>query len=125
MWLHLVAYLARNNAVTTIQNHRIKVHNMPLAKTVNLGNTPIHIIRHKGMVTHLHSSHFQALRSFITSLYPTWHTVRNLPGVQGKDIQVMGHRGKDMICTKVDIAGLKCSPLSSSQDKGRHLQVHR
>jgi len=37
----------------------------------------------------------------------------------------MGHRGKDMTCTKVVMGGLKCSPLRSSQDKGRHLQVHR
>jgi len=37
----------------------------------------------------------------------------------------MGHRRTDMTCTKVVMAGHKCSPLCSSQDKGRHLQVHR
>jgi len=37
----------------------------------------------------------------------------------------MGHHGKDMTCTKVVMAGLKCSPLCISQDKGPHLQVNR
>ena len=37
----------------------------------------------------------------------------------------MGHRGKDMTHTKVVMAGLKCSPLRSSQDKGRYFQVQR
>jgi len=125
IWLHLVAYLAHNNTVTTIQNHQINVHNMPLTKTVNLGYTPLNIIRRKGTVTLLHSSHFQALRSFITSLHSTWHTVSNVPAAQAKDMQVMGHHGKDMTCTKVVIVGFKWSPHRSSQDKGRHLQVHR
>jgi hypothetical protein len=122
--LHLVAYLACNNAVTTIQNHWIKVHNMPLAKTVTMGNTPINIVRRKGMVTLLRSSHFQVLRSLITSLHSTWHTVRNLLTAQAKDIlQVVGHDGKDITCTKAVMAGLKCSPLRRSQDKGCQLQV--
>jgi len=124
IWLHLVAYMARNNSAMTIQNHRMTVHNMPLAKTVNVGNTPINMICCKCTVTHIHSSQFQALRSFITSLHSTWHTIRNLPAAQAKDFQVMGHCGKDMTWTKVLMAGLKCSPLRSSQDKGGHLQVH-
>jgi len=111
--------------VMTIQNHGTKVHDMPLAKTVNLGNTPINIIRHNGTVTLLHSSHFQALYSFITSLHLSWHTVPNLPTAQAKDFQVMGHHGKDMTCTKVVTAGLKCSPLRSSQDKGCHFHIHQ
>jgi len=78
IWLHQVADLACNNAVMTIQNHRIIVYHMPLAKTDNLGYTPINIIPCKGTVTLLHSSHFQALRSFMTGLHWTWHTVRNL-----------------------------------------------
>jgi hypothetical protein len=64
-----VASLAHNNAVTSIQNHQTKVHNMPLAKTVNLENTPMNIIRRKGMVTLLHSGHFPVLRSIITRLH--------------------------------------------------------
>ena len=64
IWRHRVAYLARNSAVTTIQDPRIMVRKLPLAKTVNEGNTPININRRMGMVTLLHSSHFQALRSF-------------------------------------------------------------
>jgi hypothetical protein len=51
------------------------VHNLPLATTVDLGITPININRRMDMVTILHSSHFQALRSFITILYPTLHTI--------------------------------------------------
>ena len=37
----------------------------------------------------------------------------------------MGHCGKDITCTKLVMMGLRCSPLSSSQDQGHHLQVHR
>jgi len=37
----------------------------------------------------------------------------------------MGHRGKDMTCTKVVMADHKCSPLWSIQDKSRHLQMLR
>jgi hypothetical protein len=36
----------------------------------------------------------------------------------------MGHRGKHMISPKEDMADLRCSPLSNSQDIGRHLQAH-
>jgi len=108
-----------------MQNHQIKVHDMPLANTVNLGNTPINIIRRKGTVSLLHSSHFQALGSFITSHHSTWHTVLNLPAAQAKDIQHMGHRGKDMTCTIVVMAGLKRSPLRRVLDTGCHLQVPR
>jgi len=50
---------------------------LPLAMTVNLWNTPINIIHHKGMVTCLHSSHFHVLRSVITILYSTWPTFQN------------------------------------------------
>jgi hypothetical protein len=46
-------------------------HNLPPAKTVDLGNTPININRRMGMVTLLHSTYFQALRSFITILHST------------------------------------------------------
>ena len=36
----------------------------------------------------------------------------------------MGHRGKHLISPKDDMVHLKCSPLSNSQDMGRHLQAH-
>jgi hypothetical protein len=36
----------------------------------------------------------------------------------------MGHRGKDMTSPKVAMVALKCTPLSNSPDRGRHLQVH-
>ena len=109
----------------TIQNHRKIVHKLPLPKTVDLGNTPINIICHMGMVTRLHSSHSQALCSFISTLHSRWHTVRNQPPAQAKNIQVMGHSCKDMTSTKVIMVGLKCTPLPRFQDKGHHLQVHR
>jgi len=47
------------------------VHELQLAKRVDLGNTPININRRVGMVTLLHSSHFQALCSFNTILHST------------------------------------------------------
>ena len=79
IWLHWVAYLACNSAETTIQDPRKMVQELPLANRVNLGNTPIIINRRMGMVSPLHSSHFQALCSFITILHSTWHTVLNQP----------------------------------------------
>jgi len=77
------------------------------------------------MVTRLHSSHFEALRSFIGTLHSTWHPVRNQPPAHVQDIPVMGHSGKDITSTKVVMVGLKCSPLHRLQDKGCHPQVHR
>jgi hypothetical protein len=70
-WLHWVAYLAFKNTVITIQDPWILVHELPQAKTVNLGNTLTNVIRHMGMVTRLDSSHFQGLSSFVTSLHST------------------------------------------------------
>jgi hypothetical protein len=63
--------VATNGAMTSIQDPRIMVHNLPPAKTVDLGNMPINVIRCMGMVTLLHSSHFQVLLSFITILHST------------------------------------------------------
>jgi len=37
-------------------------------------------------------------------------TVCHLPTPQAKIFQVMCHHGKEMTCTKVDMAGLECSP---------------
>jgi len=125
MWLHLEGYMIWNNAVKPIQDHLEIVHELPLIKTVDLGNIPIDIIRRMGMVTCLHSSHFQGRRSVINILHSTWHPVRNQPPAQAKDILVMGHSGKDMTSTKGDMTGLKCSPLRRFQDNGRHHQVHR
>ena len=109
----------------TIYNHQIISHELPLAKTVDLENTSNNVIRHVGMLILLHSRHYQALHSFITILHSTWYLVRNKAPVQDKDFEIMGHSGKDMTTTKVVMMGLKWSPLSSVQDKGRHLQVHR
>jgi hypothetical protein len=36
----------------------------------------------------------------------------------------MGHRGKDTISPQEVMVDLKCSPLSNSPDRGRHLQAH-
>jgi hypothetical protein len=101
------------------------VHDMPLTKTIILGNTPINIICRKGTVALFYSSHSQALHSFISSLDSSCHTVRNLPPAQAKDFHCMGPVGKNMACIKVIMAGLKCYPLHSFQDMGRHLPVHR
>ena len=36
----------------------------------------------------------------------------------------MGHLGQDTISSKKVMVDLKCSPLSNSPDRGRHLQAH-
>jgi len=79
IWLDWVANSSPNNTVTTIQNHRIIVQELPLAKAVDLTNSPSNIIPHKGMVTRFHSSLFLALSSIITILHSTWHMVRHQP----------------------------------------------
>jgi len=122
-WLVWVAYWVCNNTVKLIQNHWKIVHNLPLAKTVDLGNKPMNIICCMGMVIHLHSKHFQALCSFISTLHSIWHTVWNQPPVQANDIQVRGHSGKDMTSTKVVMVGLYCSPFHRFQNMGHQVQV--
>jgi hypothetical protein len=64
-----VAYFTPNNAVKRIPNLPKTVHELPLAKTVDLGNTPSNTNRHMGMATCLQSSHLQALCSFISTLH--------------------------------------------------------
>jgi len=83
--------------------------------TVDLGNKPINIICRMGMVTRLQSNHFQALCSFVITFHSTWPTVHNQPPGQAKDIQVMGHSGKDMTSTKVVMVGFKCFPLHTPE----------
>jgi len=78
-----------------------------------------------GMVTCLHNNHFQVVCSVISTLHSTWHTVCNQPQGQAKDIQVMGHSGKDKTTIKVVMVGLECSPLCGFQNMGCHLQVHQ
>jgi len=78
-----------------------------------------------GMVTQLHTNHFQVLLSFISTLHSTGHTVRHQPPVQGIDVHVMVHSGMDKTTTKVVIVGLKFSSLGRFQDRERHLQVHQ
>jgi len=64
------------------------------------------IIWHKGMVTHLQSSHFDKLHSVIKIFHFIWHKVHNQPPRQANNIQVMGHRGKNIASNKVVMAGL-------------------
>jgi len=124
IWLDPVAKLARNNAVRTTQDHRIIGPDLPLAETIDQGYTPINIIRCIGMVTLLHSSNVQVFCRLITILYAICNTVHNQPPVQAKDVQVMGHSGKDRTSTIVVMVGFKCSPLHSFPNNGCHLHVH-
>jgi len=124
IWLHLVASLAWNNMVTTIQYQWMIVHYMTHTKTVDLGNTLLKIIRRMDIVTPLRSSYFQALRSFIRRLYSTWYTDRNVPALQAQDSQPMVHYGNYLTRTEVVMVGLTCSPRCSFHDKGCHHQVH-
>jgi hypothetical protein len=59
------------NTVKPIQSYQNTFPKLPLAKTVDLGHKPINIIHFMGMVTHFQSSHFQALRSCISTLHST------------------------------------------------------
>jgi len=89
------------------------------------GNMAINIISHMGIVTLLLSSHFLVLGRFITILHSMWQTpVRNQPPALAYHFQVFGESVKDMTSTRVVMAWLKCSPCSSSQGKGHHVQVY-
>jgi len=74
-----MACKACNSTAMTIQNPRIMVHYLPLAKPVDLGNTPLNIIRRMRMVSLLHSSHFLVLHSVITFSiqHDTQHSATN------------------------------------------------
>jgi len=93
------------------------------AKTLNSGNPRIQFILHYGICTHRRSHHLQALPSSTTMPHSTWHQASNQALLQPKDIRVMGHCGKHMIAAKEVMVDFKCSPLSNSQDMGRHLQL--
>jgi len=109
LWLHRVACLGQNNTVTTIRYPQRVVNELPKAKTVDVGNPLINIIRPMGMVTLLPSSHSQVLYRFITSLHSRWHAVRNQLPAQANDIEVMDCSVKHMTPTKAVIVVLKCS----------------
>jgi hypothetical protein len=95
----------------TVQNHQIIVHKLPQANTVDLGINPIDTILHMGMVTHLHRRYIQVLRSIVSTLHSTSHTVCNQLPAEANNIQGMGYSGKDMTSTKVGMGGLKRFPL--------------
>lgn len=124
-WLHRVAEVPPKNAVTTIPNHQLIIHELPLPTTVKLLITLINNICRNGIVTLLHSSHLQALRGFVPILHSTWHLVRNRPPAQAEDILGLCHSGNNMISTNVVRAGLECSPHHSIQYNGSHFQGHQ
>jgi len=125
IWSQPVRCLAQYNAQRTMWEHQVIMLEIHRAKTLNSGNPPINFIHHHpGIVTRLCSLHFQVLPSSTTRHHSTWHQTHSQALVRPKNIRVMGHRGKHMISTKEDMVEHKCSPLSNSQNMGRHLQVH-
>jgi hypothetical protein len=64
-----------------------------------------------GMVTRLHSRYIQVLRSILSTLNSTSHSVCNQLPAEANNIQGMGYSGKDMTSTKVVMGGLKHFPL--------------
>jgi len=91
--------------------------------TIDLRNRPININHCMYMVTCLPSNHYEELCSCISTFHSTWQIVRNQPPAQVKDIQVVGHIGKDMTSTKVVMVGLKCSTLHRFENKGHYRPV--
>jgi len=108
----------------TLCEHQRIILEIHQAKTLNSGSPQIKFILHRGIVTCPCNYHFQALPSSTTMPHWTWHQAHNQALVKAKDITVMDHRGKHMISPKEVMVDLKCSPLSNSQDMGRHLQMH-
>jgi hypothetical protein len=95
-----VAKLACNYAGATIKNTPVIVYKLPLATTVNLGNTPIYTIRRIGMVTLLHGSQIQARCNSTTILHSSSHTtVHNQLPLYVNEFQVITHSGKDLTST--------------------------
>jgi hypothetical protein len=96
-----------------------------------LGNPPIYLFHQdhyhhhqQGIVTRLHRHHFQALPSSTTLPYSSWYQAQNQAQWQHKNIRSMGDRGKDTISPKEVVVDIKCSHLSNSHQRGRHLQEH-
>jgi len=123
IWLQHVGCLPFNNTRRTMWEHQMIMLDKHRAKTLNSGNPQIISIYHRGIVTRLHSHHFQVLLSSTTMHHSTWHQAYNQALRQPNDIRVMGHCGKDMISSKDVMVDLKCSTLSDSQDRGRHLHA--
>jgi len=111
IWLQHMANVACNIARMAIEDYWIIIHELPLAKTINLENTPMNIVHSIRMVTLLHSSHFEALHRVVNILHSTWHIVRSLPPEQAKDFKLTRWRGKDMTSTTVAMVGLELSPI--------------
>lgn len=116
IWLQRVSYVTRNNAVKTIQNLLKLVHTLPLAQKVNFWNKPINFIRRMGMVTCPPSIHLQELRSFVSILHSTGHSVCTESPVQAKNIQVKSCSGAN-ITSKGVMAGINRSPSAGSRTR--------
>jgi len=122
--LQQVGFLAHINAQRTMWENQMIMLEIHRAKTVISGNPPNQFHPPPGIVTPLRRHHFQALPSSTTLPHTTRHQAHNQACRQAKDMRLMGHRGKDTISLKEVMVDLKCSPLSNSQDRGRHLQAH-
>jgi len=124
IWLQPVGCLAHNNAQMTMRKHQMIMLEIHSAKTLNSGNPQIKLILHWSIVTHLSSHYFQGHPSSTTMPHSTWQKAHYQALLQPKDIRVMGYRVKHMLSLKEVMVDLKCSPVSNSQDMGRHLQEH-
>jgi len=124
IWLQQVRCLAYNHAQMTVWDHQIIMLQMHQSKTCDWGNSQLSFSHHLGIVTLLCSHNFLVLSNFTTLLYSTWLQAHHESRVQPKNIQVIGHCDIHMITPKEVMVDLKYSPLSNSQDKGHHLQVH-
>jgi len=124
MILFHLGYFACNNIQMAIWNYQIIMHDMHQAKMYkysDIWHGPIHI---QGIIAILHQKYFQVLSSLPTLPRSTWQQVYQYWLVHPKDIRYMSHHDKHMICHKKTMVDLECSPLSSSQDMGHHLQIH-
>jgi len=124
IWVQQVGCLAHNNTHKTIWEHQIITLAIHSARTLTLGHSRINSIHHRGIVTSLPSHHFNALCSSTTLPHSTWHQACNQALVQPKDILDIGYSGKDTTSPKEVMVDLKCYPLSNSQDRSCHLQIH-
>jgi len=124
IWLQSVRCATHLNAQRTMWECQIIMLEIHQAKTLNPAYPRTDFNHLRGIVTCLCSYHSQVLTSSTTLPHAAWHQARNQAQVQPKDIRVMGHRGKDTTSTQEVMVDLKCSPLSNSQDGGRHLWVH-
>jgi hypothetical protein len=112
--------------LTTFWDYWIVYLPLSILNAVHLENTTVNFIYYSlGFITLLHSSHFQALLSFITILDWARHPIWCKAPVQSMNFEVISHLGREFNYNQAGMAGLQWFLLCSTQYQVHDLVVHQ